>query len=199
MIEHIVLSLLFVGGGLFEQFVKYRLGQEGDLKGKYGFFIGFALEILGYTPVVVFALWRMLTSDYPRLATGAPLVLGVSLVLIGIAINVIAVRHLKLARWNSKPLYGTSLEYNSLITGGIYSRIRHPSYIGQIILFFGCAVLVPSPYVINFSITYMLYLVLLHVPIEESYMRKRFGPQFSEYATNVPRFIPRLVRKSHGQ
>lgn len=198
-IEYVVLALLFVGGGLFEQFVKYRLGQEGSLKGKYGFFVGFFLEIAGYAPVVVFALWRMLASDYPRLAVGVPRALGVSLVLIGIAINIIAVRHLKMARWNSAPLYGKNMEYNSIITEGIYSVIRHPSYIGQIILFFGCAILVPSPYVITFSITYMLYLVLLHVPIEESYLKKRFGEQFIQYASSVPRFIPRLARKSHGQ
>lgn len=197
--EYIVLALLFVAGGLFEQFVKYRLGQEGSLKGKSGFRIGTILELLGYVPVTVFAFWRMLNGDYPKIATGVPRVLGISLIVIGILINIIAVRHLKMARWNSAPVYGTSQEYNSLITEGIYSKIRHPSYVGQIILFLGCAVLLPSPYIVTFSITYGMYIILLHVPIEESYMKKRFGTQYTQYATSVPRYIPRLVQKSHGQ
>lgn len=183
--------MLFVFGGLFEQFVKYRLGQEGRLRGAGGFHIGLFMEVAGYIPFGLFVIWRVATTrQFPRLAGGVPLAVGILLILIGFWINYRAVQDLKLARWNSAPVYGAADEFNTLVKAGIYSRIRHPSYLGQIIMFGGCAILVPSPYIITFAATFALYTIFIHVRIEEAYLIRRFGEQHMKYVSEVSAFLP---------
>jgi protein-S-isoprenylcysteine O-methyltransferase Ste14 len=39
-------------------------------------------------------------------------------------------------------------------------------------------------------------LMFLAISFEERELRRRFGPVYEEYASRVPRFLPRLGRKS---
>lgn len=195
MWDLVVEAIVWVFGGLGEQFVKYRLARASFFQGALGYRLGLFLEMASYLPFAVFTLWRALTNSEQVTRTSWGLALGVVLILVGIAINYIAVRELKIARWNSAPLYGVQRELNSLVDTGIYSIVRHPSYVGQIIMFAGCAVLYPSRYVVTFAIVFALYGVLLHTRIEEHFLIKRFGEAYVEYAQRVPAFLP--LRRRH--
>ncbi len=77
-----------------------------------------------------------------------------------------------------------------LITGGIYSRIRHPRYLELMLAVAGYAL------VTNYLAVYVLavagpFAVALVVRIEERELRARFGAEYVEYCARVPRFIPR--------
>ncbi|MCL6451230.1 MAG: isoprenylcysteine carboxylmethyltransferase family protein [Acetobacteraceae bacterium] len=184
-------ALLFVAGGLGEQFIKYGLGLRGKLHGTKGFRLGYLLEVACYFPVGSFVIWRVLaTRQFPQLAHGVPLAAGAILVLLGAGINYAAVRELKVSRWNSAPVYGVAEGLNNLVTTGLYAYVRHPSYLGQIIMFAGCAVLVPSPYVVTFAVTFALYTVFIHAKLEDHYLRERFGEEYIRYAAQVPGFLP---------
>jgi protein-S-isoprenylcysteine O-methyltransferase Ste14 len=183
-------AALFVIGGLNEQFVKYRLAKAPLFQGAFGYRLGLFLELIGYAPMAVFTIWSAVSKHEVVMRSRWGMVLGALLLLVGLAINYIAVRELKLARWNSAPLYGVERELNSLVDSGIYGLVRHPSYVGQIIMFAGCAFLYPSQYVVTFAITFALYAVLLHTRIEDHYLVERLGTNYVGYARRVPPFIP---------
>jgi protein-S-isoprenylcysteine O-methyltransferase Ste14 len=78
----------------------------------------------------------------------------------------------------------------SLITEGIYRRIRHPRYIavwlGTVAVAFFTNYL--AVYVIAIAIIPALYFVVV---LEEKELRDRFGEEYVRYCERVPRFFPR--------
>jgi protein-S-isoprenylcysteine O-methyltransferase Ste14 len=79
----------------------------------------------------------------------------------------------------------------TLVTEGIYARIRHPRYVQFMIAFLGWALLA------NYLCLYVLWLVwipaiYLIVLLEERELRDRFGSEYEAYGRRVPRFVPRL-------
>jgi protein-S-isoprenylcysteine O-methyltransferase Ste14 len=83
----------------------------------------------------------------------------------------------------------------TLITEGVYSRIRHPRYV-EIML----AVLAYALFS-NYLASYLIFLfglpvVWLIVLLEERELRQRFGAEYEAYARRVPRFFPKLGTRS---
>ena len=81
----------------------------------------------------------------------------------------------------------------SLLTEGIYARIRHPRYVQ-----FGLAVL-GYTLIANYLVTYVVFLLMLPVLflvilLEERELRERFGDQYVRYSARVPRFLPRFSK-----
>lgn len=82
-----------------------------------------------------------------------------------------------------------------LVTTGIYSRSRHPRFLGMSLAVAAVALLT------NFAALYVLvavYLVGISLVaiLEERELAARFGSQYIEYARDVPRFVPRF--RAHG-
>jgi protein-S-isoprenylcysteine O-methyltransferase Ste14 len=69
-----------------------------------------------------------------------------------------------------------------LATGGPYAHTRNPLYLGSLIL----AIWIVAGIVLLF---FAIYLPVIRA--EEVFLRDRF-PQFEDYASQVPRFFPRL-------
>jgi protein-S-isoprenylcysteine O-methyltransferase Ste14 len=78
----------------------------------------------------------------------------------------------------------------SLITDGIYRRIRHPRYVAVWLGTVAVAVFTNylAAYIIAIAIVPALYLVVV---LEEKELRERFGEEYVRYCERVPRFIPR--------
>ncbi|HKQ87533.1 MAG TPA: isoprenylcysteine carboxylmethyltransferase family protein [Candidatus Acidoferrales bacterium] len=74
---------------------------------------------------------------------------------------------------------------------GIYSRIRHPRYIGSFLALIGACLLAATP---SMWIVAGIWTILTSIVIamEERELRGRFGESYEEYCRRVPRFIPRL-------
>jgi protein-S-isoprenylcysteine O-methyltransferase Ste14 len=81
-----------------------------------------------------------------------------------------------------------------LVTRGIYGRLRHPQYLGLILI------------VLAFNVQWPTLPTLLMAPVlvamyvrqarrEDRELAARFGPAFAEYAARVPAFFPRLGRR----
>jgi protein-S-isoprenylcysteine O-methyltransferase Ste14 len=79
--------------------------------------------------------------------------------------------------------------------GGIYSRIRHPRYIGSCLALMG-ACLLAATHLMWIVAGIWTILTAIAIAIEEKEMCERFGLKYEEYCRRVPRFIPRLF--SHG-
>jgi protein-S-isoprenylcysteine O-methyltransferase Ste14 len=78
-----------------------------------------------------------------------------------------------------------------LVTDGVYSRLRHPRFLGMALAVAAMALLT------NFATIYALFVlyvaaIFLIARLEDRELLERFGSQYAEYARTVPRFFPRL-------
>lgn len=78
----------------------------------------------------------------------------------------------------------------TLATTGLYSKIRHPQYVGFVAIMFGFLLMWPT------VLTIAMFPVLLYMyhrlgVREEKDMIKEFGQQYLDYKAKVPAYIPR--------
>jgi protein-S-isoprenylcysteine O-methyltransferase Ste14 len=75
-----------------------------------------------------------------------------------------------------------------LVTGGPQARTRNPMYVGWILLHVGVGLLARSPWVLA---TWPVSFALVHRSVlrEERGLAQRFGREFTEYRTQVPRYV----------
>ncbi len=92
-------------------------------------------------------------------------------------------------------LYAAQRE-GHLATTGLYSRVRHPQYLGFIAVLIGFLVQWPTVLTLAmFPVLVWMYARL--AVIEEREVRERVGEAYSAYAEQVPRFIPRRGIRYH--
>lgn len=78
-----------------------------------------------------------------------------------------------------------------LVTTGIYARVRHPQYLGFLLLTLGML----FEWTTIFTLVLWPFLALLYYRLartEEKEAEEQFGEEFREYKREVPMFIPRL-------
>jgi protein-S-isoprenylcysteine O-methyltransferase Ste14 len=81
----------------------------------------------------------------------------------------------------------------SLATSGPYSYVRHPQYVGFILVMFGFLLQWPTILTLAmFPVLTVMYVRLART--EEQDTRAAFGDAYDRYAAEVPRFIPKLSR-----
>ncbi|HEY71600.1 MAG TPA: isoprenylcysteine carboxylmethyltransferase family protein [Anaerolineae bacterium] len=121
----------------------------------------------------------------------APLVV-VSVVLFGISSYLRAqiLRQIPLRRMLELPEMPDQ-DAGKLITGGIYSRMRHPGYVAMSLNVAAVALFTNylAAYVV--ALAFMPLIGLLAV-LEERELQARFPGAYRAYCTRVPRFVPRL-------
>lgn len=76
---------------------------------------------------------------------------------------------------------------------GMYRTIRHPIYLGNIILYVGFGIVCGSVFVWAFAAT-IIYFFNRSAGIEESVLSAKF-PEYAEYMKKTGRFFPRLGRR----
>jgi protein-S-isoprenylcysteine O-methyltransferase Ste14 len=82
-----------------------------------------------------------------------------------------------------------------LATAGPYSRVRHPQYVGFILIMTGFLVQWPTLVtLVMFPILVTMYVRLAQR--EEAEVRAEFGAAYQEYQDDVPGWIPRLGSRS---
>ena len=117
-------------------------------------------------------------------------VLGVLLEAASIWLWVPLHRYLSFSTMMGLPELAPEKYPTALITGGIYSRIRHPRYVQVLLFIWGYALIA------NFPAAYAaagLWLpgVFIIARLEEKELRDRYGAAYEEYCRRVPRFVPR--------
>lgn len=92
------------------------------------------------------------------------------------------------AAWNV--LYKAQREGKMAITG-LYAKIRHPQYLGFIVIMFGFLLQWPTiPTLVLFPILAYMYVRL--AKREERDSKERFGKAWDDYVAHVPAFIPKF-------
>lgn len=88
-----------------------------------------------------------------------------------------------------KTVFGEIRERPHVITKGVFSIVRHPVYLGAMLIYLAIFL---STFSILTSITYILVIALyIFLSLsEEKELIKRFGDEYREYINNVPMLIP---------
>jgi protein-S-isoprenylcysteine O-methyltransferase Ste14 len=102
---------------------------------------------------------------------------------------------LLLASW--KVLYAAQ-KTHALATSGPYGRVRHPQYIGFIVIMFGFLLQWPTLITLAmFPVLCVMYVRLAHR--EEREVAAEFGEAWSRYTAVTPRWVPRLTGGSQAR
>jgi protein-S-isoprenylcysteine O-methyltransferase Ste14 len=85
----------------------------------------------------------------------------------------------------------------TLAVTGVYSYIRHPQYVGFVLIMFGFLLQWPTLLTLAmFPILVFMYVRLAR--IEEREALEEFGADYAEYMYDVPPFVPRLANLLGG-
>lgn len=78
----------------------------------------------------------------------------------------------------------------TLKTDGLYSRVRHPSYSGILLIVCGFAALMNSIYSFLVLVVPVFIAVLYRIRVEETLLTDEFGESYSEYKKETKKLIP---------
>ena len=125
--------------------------------------------------------WTRLISP----ASPAQNIIGLALILLGYTILFIG--HFTLRRFHSSTL--VIREDHKLVTHGIYRLVRHPMYLGVLLVAIGMPVFVSS--LAGFLIMLILIpILLIRIRIEERLLIDEFGEEYQAYQRSTRKLIP---------
>jgi protein-S-isoprenylcysteine O-methyltransferase len=173
--------------GFFEVYMNFRQrgkssvkisGDKGSLRVLYSLItIGYALSFsIGATKIGRIYYWNTF------------FVIGMALVVMGLMIRIHSILTLKQFFTYSVG----KVENQRIIETGLYKIIRHPGYLGQLLIFAG----------ISISLSNWLSVLLMMIPVtigyiyrikvEESFMIEQMGESYLNYQKRTKRIIPRI-------
>lgn len=113
---------------------------------------------------------------------------GAITVICGLIIRIVSIQTLK----QHFTYTVTEIEHHELIDSGLYKNIRHPGYLGQILVFLGTSISLSN----WFSIIFMMIPVLIgfinRIRVEEDFMIKQFGQKYIDYQQRTKKLIPAI-------
>jgi protein-S-isoprenylcysteine O-methyltransferase Ste14 len=115
-------------------------------------------------------------------------VIGAILALIGLIIRVTSILTLK----QQFTYTVTKIENHELIETGLYKKIRHPGYLGQLIIFLGISTCLSNWISILLMIIPVLLGYLNRITVEEKFMVEQMGQKYIDYQKRTKRLIPMI-------
>lgn len=94
---------------------------------------------------------------------------------------------------------GYRLETSALNTRGPYAHVRNPLYLGNFFICAGLLLVAHSAWCYAIGLAFFVAEYFFIVRAEESFLREKYGAAFEEYASRVPRWIPRLRPAYQGR
>ena len=82
-----------------------------------------------------------------------------------------------------------------LVVAGPQRYVRHPLYLGVIMMVFGWALVGGYTYVLLGALGVLLWFALVLIPFEERELKALFGEEYLRYVETVPMLIPFTKRK----
>ena len=91
-------------------------------------------------------------------------------------------------------VFGEQRQKPTVIRSSVFSVVRHPIYLSEILLYFGLLMLSIS---LVAAVVWIIAIGFLHYisRYEEKLLLARFGEEYRRYMNEVPMWIPRLWRK----
>ena len=99
-----------------------------------------------------------------------------------------------MARTGLSIVFGEERENPSVIRKSVFSVVRHPIYLSEILLY--CGLLILSISLAAFVVLLMAIVFLHYISrYEEKLLLARFGQEYRNYMQEVPMWIPRLRKR----
>jgi protein-S-isoprenylcysteine O-methyltransferase Ste14 len=178
----IIVSYLY---GFFELFMnliqrkKGKVTSSGDRESLYclyGFIsIGYALSFaIGATKVGRINAWITFFT------------IGMTLVATGLVIRIHSIRTLKQYFTYSV----AKVEGHKIIERGFYRFIRHPGYLGQLIIFLGISISISNWLSIPLMMIPVTLGYIYRIKVEEKFMVEQLDETYLEYRKRTKRIVP---------
>ena len=114
--------------------------------------------------------------------------IGFTLVAIGLVIRIQSILTLK-----KQFTYSVAkIENHTLIEKGLYKWIRHPGYLGQIIIFIGIPTSLANWLSVILMLTPVLVGYIYRISVEERFMVEQMGAEYIGYQKRTKRLIPMI-------
>jgi methanethiol S-methyltransferase len=172
----------------------YRKSQRKPAGAFLAFVAAYAVEMFGIPLTLYFVLWAFGASLPEGFLWGHTLVPYVgyagtyacaALTILGAFLVIEGWRRIHREYWSAEENGGR------LVVEGLYSRMRHPQYLGFLVVSFGVLLeWATLPLVILWPILAGMYRKLARR--EEEEMAARFGPEWEAYKARTGMFLPRL-------
>jgi protein-S-isoprenylcysteine O-methyltransferase Ste14 len=159
-----------------------RTGGASQEKDKGGFLLITISITTGMTIACVFAFVGIGAFRHPRWWESA----GLLLLAAGAAIRLHAIR--TLARHFTSRV--TLIEDHTLVREGAYRWIRHPSYLGQILILVGLGALLANAVSLVAAPLLTTVALLLRIRVEERALAEHFGQAYEDYRRVTARLLP---------
>jgi protein-S-isoprenylcysteine O-methyltransferase Ste14 len=99
-----------------------------------------------------------------------------------------------LAKTGLSVVFGEKRQKPCVIRKSVFNYVRHPIYLGEILLYLGLVILsisLAAMFVLSGIVLFLHYISRY----EEKLLLARFGDEYSEYMREVPMLIPRLRKR----
>jgi protein-S-isoprenylcysteine O-methyltransferase Ste14 len=176
-----VLTVALVAGLLSEVPEAHRQSRRGASRE------GLAPAFLICAFVVVLMAGRLRGALWTGGEASGVFVCGIALVVLGPLLRTCA-RH-TLGEWFT---YAASVgDRSTIVTTGVYSRVRHPAYLGTLLFMYGTALATGS--LVGLAMASVAVPLTLHKAMrEERLLLARFPIEYSDYRRSVGMLLPRL-------
>jgi len=114
--------------------------------------------------------------------------IGMSLIVIGFMIRIHSILTLKQYFTYSV----AKVENHKIIKTGLYKFIRHPGYLGQLIIFVGISISISNWLSILVMMIPIIAGYLYRIRIEEKFMLEQLGEDYLNYQEQTKRIIPMI-------
>lgn len=179
----IIYLVLFIGRTYFKLFSKSFFDSYKGLEPKW---LIIYRSVIG-TILIVFTYFYIMGNVPEFLIIKIPLeIFYVGVLLSVFSLVLIFWAHVKLGRGYS-PSVGKAIR---LVKEGPYAYIRHPMYVGYVLLFFSTFLFTGWWVFFVLGELIMLSLLVWRLKIEEKLLEERFGDEYRDYSRRVKRFIP---------
>jgi protein-S-isoprenylcysteine O-methyltransferase Ste14 len=173
--------------GFFEVFLNFRQrsksrvsnsSDKGSLWLLYGLItLGYALSFaIGATKIGRIYIWNILFG------------IGMVIFVVGLLIRIHSILTLKQYFTYSV----STVENHKILETGLYQFIRHPGYLGQLIIFLGISISISNWFSILFMMIPVLIGYLYRISIEEKFMSEQLGEDYRIYQERTKKIIPLL-------
>jgi protein-S-isoprenylcysteine O-methyltransferase Ste14 len=146
------------------------------------------VAVLGYLIPISLGLYFDSLLTLPRIPFSFDFSLETVLFFFGLFLIFLGCYDLiKYGNGSPNPMFPTKI----LVKGGLYKYIRHPIYLGWLIITLAASIYLGSLSVLGFLFVLIIF-VHFYVKKEEKIMEKRFGKYYQTYRRKVPGWIPRI-------